>query len=367
MHFSHIAGTGAYNPSYLTLTNKDLEKMVETSDDWIVKRTGIRTRHIGRPDETNATMGYEAGKKACEDASTKPEDVELIIVATNTNERPIPACGAEIQHRLGAKCGFFDIQAGCSAFSYALAAADSFVRAGLYKTILTVGTDKLSSITNWKERETCVLFGDMASAAVVKRSKTPGLLNHYLGGDGSMRDAIGVTFPDIERLVARKEGVRNYVNTVDGPKEINTTGHGYLTMKGTEVFKWARDAIPEAIMNVLKPNDYMKQGILDPDGTPGFTLDDVDCIIPHNANSRIIEAAAEKLAMKVGMPADKVFKKFYFTIEQYGNTSTASYPNSYHMARKKGLIKPGNLVMLVGFGAGVTIGANLMYETSGSS
>jgi len=350
MLYSAIAGTGSYNPLYMILENKDLEKMVNTNDEWITKMTGIKTRCIAGPDETNATMGWEASKEAHKDANVKPEELEMIIVATNTNEYPIPACGGEIQDRLGAKCGFKDLQAGCSAFSYALADADCAIRAGLYKTVLVVGTDALSRITNWKERETCVLFGDGASAMVLKRSDEPGILNHYLGGRGNQRHALRSTSPDIERLTQRKEG-KQFDIYVPGKKPIYTTGQGYLYMEGKKVFKFATDVMPEACINVLKPNDFMDKE---------FTLNDVNWIIPHNANLRIIESAIDVLARRTNIDREVLRKKFFYTIEQYGNVSTASYPNSFHEAIKRDLIKDGDLIILVGFGAGLTYGANLI-------
>lgn len=336
MYFSGIAGTGSYIPERV-LTNKDLEKMVDTNDKWITERTGIKTRHIARLDETNATMGALALEDALKDAETKPEELELIIVATNTNENNFPACGGEIQHRVGAKCGFFDVQAGCSAFSYALAMGDSVIKAGLYKTVALVGTDKLSAITNYKDRETCVLFGDMASAMILRKSDKPGVINHYLGGDGSLRDKIGLTFPDIERLLERQKEIH---------RDIDTTGKGYLYMKGRDVFKFATTVMPQACLKVLE-------------GT-GYTIQDVNWIVPHNANLRIIEYSVERLANAAGIPQEEMRKRFYFNIDKYGNSSTASYPNSFNEARKKGLIKENDLVILVGFGAGLTYGANLL-------
>jgi 3-oxoacyl-[acyl-carrier-protein] synthase-3 len=337
MLYSAIAGTGSYIPTYRILTNQDLEKIVDTNDAWITSRTGIKTRHIAGPEETNATMGALALDAALKDASIKAEELELIICATNTNENNVPACAGEIQHRTGAKCGFFDVQAGCSAFSYALAMADSVIKSGLYKTIGVVGTDKLSAVTNYKDRETCVLFGDMASAMILRKSDKPGIVKHYLGGDGSQRDKIGQTFPDIERLIQRKEGKN---------PEVYTTGQGYLYMKGRDVFKFATTVMPEACLKVLE-------------GT-GYTINDVNWIVPHNANLRIIESAAERLAKQANIPQEEMNKRFYFNIDRYGNSSTASYPNSFHEARKKGLIKEGDLVILVGFGAGLTYGANLI-------
>lgn len=349
MGYSAIAGTGAEVPNYLILKNQDLEKIVDTNDKWITERTGIKTRHIASPDETNATLGWKAGKAALEDAGIKPEELELIITATNTNEHNFPACGGEIQARLGAKCGFYDVQAGCSAFSYALMQGDSIIRSGLYKKVLVIGTDVLSRITNWRERDTCVLFGDGASAAVLTKSAVPGLLNHYLGGRGQLDPAIDMILPDDERVRQRKEK-RGLEIEVNG-KSIYTTGQGYLRMRGKEVFKFAVDVMPEACINVLKPNDYMKEG---------YTLNDVNLIIPHNANLRIIESSIEVLARRTGMKAEDLRQKFYQTIQEYGNLSTASYPLSFHKAIKEGRIKDGDLVILVGFGAGLTYGANLI-------
>lgn len=346
MSYSRIAGTGSYVPDYLVLSNADLERIVDTSDAWILERTGIKTRHIAGPDETNASMGAKAAQNALENASIAAEDVQLIIVGTNTNERNFPSCASEIQHSIGARCGFFDVQAGCSAFAYSLAMADSVIKAGLYSTVLAVGTDKLSAITDYKDRETCVLFSDMASAMVLRRSETPGIINHYLGGDGGQRDKIGMHAPDIERLLNRKDGVPFTVPTTKGQKEIGTTGQGFLYMKGRDVFKFATTVMPQACLGVLE-------------GT-GLTIKDVDWFVPHSANLRIIEYAIERLAKEAGIAIEEMRKRFYINIDRYGNSSTASYPNSFHEARKQGLIKGGQTVILVGFGAGLTYGANLL-------
>jgi len=348
MVYSRIIGTGSYIPDYMTLRNENLEAMLKesfpddpekwTSDEWIIKRTGIKERRISGPKETNASMGTEALRKALENSDISPDKLDMIIVATNTNEKNFPACGGEIQHELGAKCGFFDVQAGCTGFIYGLSIGDAFIKSEQYDTVAIVGTDKLSAITDYKDRETCVLFGDMASSFILQKSNDPGIIKNVLKGKGLGRDNIGLTSPDIDRL---KERVKN-IQT--GP--IYTTGQGYLFMNGREVFKFATNALPEVCLDVIKDT--------------GYTIKDVKKIFPHNANLRIIESAANKLARKIDVDNEIMQGRFYHNIDKYGNASAASNANSFNEALTSGIIKKGDLVILAGFGAGLTYGASAL-------
>ncbi len=324
--YSRIAGTGQFVPGTV-LTNADLVKRLKdawpndpskwTSEEWIVERTGIKERRIARADETNATMGAEALKNALDDAKIGAEKLEMIIVATNSNRERFPSCAGQIQKALKAPetCGVFDLQAGCTGFSYGLAVADAFIRTGIYRTMAVVGTDKLSDITDYTDRETCILFGDLACAWILTSSEVPGIIRSRLYGRGTDCDKITVSDKDC------------------------------ITMKGKDVFKFATTVLPQVCVDVLKDTF--------------FSLGDVKRIFPHNANVRIIDYAAERLAKESGIPLKAMQEKFYHTTGKYGNASAGSNANSFHEARKQGVVKEGDLCMLVGFGAGLTYGANL--------
>ena len=344
LSYSEIKGTGSYVPRRV-LTNQDLERMLKerfpddqgkwTTDEWIVQRTGIRERRIATPDETNARMGTLALQNALNDAEVSADQLDLIVVGTNTNETNFPGCGAEIQATVGATCPFFDIQAGCTGFVSALSVADAFIRSGQYETIGVVGTDRLSGITDYRDRETCVLFGDMACAWLLKRSDRAGIIKCILGGDGKGRDLIGLTHPDLARLRERETGVQT--------SEIYTTGQGYLHMDGKAVFRFAAAKLPNLCIELLDCTDY--------------TLRNVTKIFPHNANLCIVDAAAKRLARQTGISTEGLF---YHNIDTYGNTSAASCANSFHEARKEGVIKEGDLAILAAFGAGLTWGGALI-------
>ncbi|RKY65389.1 MAG: 3-oxoacyl-ACP synthase [Candidatus Latescibacterota bacterium] len=324
MPWSYIAGTGSAVPEKV-LTNEDLEKMVDTSDEWIRTRSGIERRHIAEEDETTATLGAEAAQKALEDAGVSPEEVDFIIVATVTPEMLFPSTACVIQDMIGAKnAGAMDLSAGCSGFIYALSVADSFVRIGQSETVLVVASETLSKITDWTDRSTCVLFGDGAGAAVIMPSPDGerGIINTILGSDGSKGELLYMPAGG-SRYPASHE-------TVD--KRMH-----YIKMNGREVFKIAVEAMGEAAASVVEG--------------AGYRPEDVDLLIPHQANIRIIKATAKRL----GISMDRV----YVNIQEYGNTSAASIPIAVDEAKRKGFLRPGDLVVAVAFGAGLTWASTL--------
>lgn len=312
-----IAGMGIYIPERV-LTNFDLEKMVDTSDEWIRTRTGVRERRIAEKGECASDLGSRAALAAIQDAHLTSQEIDLIIVATITPDMLFPSTACMIQSKIGAHCGAFDIAAACSGFPYALAVAEGFVRSGMYQKVLVVGAEVLSGFIDWKDRSTCVLFGDGAGAAVVTEVKDGhGIKATYLGADGSQGDLLkipagGSKFPPSE------ETLRDRMH--------------YLKMQGSEVFKLAVRTMEDAI------NEVLKRGAL----TPG----DVDCLIPHQANLRILQAVAERVAI----PIEKVF----VNVEKYGNMSSASTVVALYEAVKQGKIKKGSNVVLVAFGGGLT-------------
>jgi 3-oxoacyl-[acyl-carrier-protein] synthase-3 len=330
MHHVGIIGTGSYVPERV-LTNHDLEKMVQTSDKWIMERTGIRERRIAGEEETNVTMGRLALERAIESARIEPTEIDMLIAGTNTTEPVWPSASGHIARLLSLRKNipFFDLQAGCTGFNYALAMAEQFVKSGQYKTIGVVGSDKLSAITDYKDRNTCVLFGDGAGAVVLQRRAKEGIIRSHLGGEYRLRD----------HLVLRRNG---------------DNGNRFMWMDGKKVYAFAKGAMAESCLRVL-----------DPDGTASnkelaALLDQVDRIIPHQANARIIHSAAEVLESRLELPHGAVRNKMIVTIEKYGNNSTASIPLALDESFREGKLQAGNLVILVGFGAGLTYGANLV-------
>ena len=325
-----IIGTGSYVPERV-LTNHDLEKMVQTSDKWIMERTGIRERRIASEEETNVTMGRLALERAIENARIDPTKIDMLVVGTNTTEPVWPSAAGHIAHLLNLhkNIPFFDVQAGCTGFNYALAMAEQFVKSGQYKTIAVVGSDKLSAITNYKDRNTCVLFGDGAGAVILQRRAKEGIIRSHLGGEYKSRD----------NLVLRKN---------------RDNGNRFMWMKGNKVYAFAKVAMAESCLRVL-----------DPDGTASkkelrALLNQVKKIIPHQANARIIKSAAEDLESRLELPDGAVKNKMIVTIEKYGNNSTASIPLALDESIREGKLQTGDLVILVGFGAGLTYGANLV-------
>jgi 3-oxoacyl-[acyl-carrier-protein] synthase-3 len=330
MHHVGIIGTGSYIPEKV-LSNQDLEKMVETSDKWILERTGIHERRIAAEEETNVTMGRLALERAIENARIDPKEIEMLVMGTNTTEPVWPSAAGHIAHLLNLhqNMPFFDVQAGCTGFNYSLAVAEQFVKSGQYKTVAVVGSDKLSAITDYKDRNTCVLFGDGAGAVILRRRAKEGVIRSFLGGEYKLRDT----------LVLRNHG---------------DNGRQFMWMNGNRVYAFAKGAMAESCLRVL-----------DPDRTAGkkelrVLLNQVDRIVPHQANERIINAAAEHLESKLDLPDGAVKNKMIVTIHKYGNNSTASIPLALDESLREGKLRTGDLVILVGFGAGLTYGANLV-------
>ena len=314
---SRIAGTGSYLPAKI-LTNKDLETSVETSDEWIFSRTGIRQRHIAAGDEFASDLALVASRRALEAAGVAAGDLSLIIVATTTPDMVFPSTACILQAKLGAKnCPAFDLQAVCSGFVYALATADQFMRSGQYQNILVVGAEVYSRILDWEDRTTCVLFGDGAGAVVLQRSDTPGILSSHLHADGS------------------HAGILSVPGSVSGGK---VSGRPLLQMEGNAVFKFAVRVLGEVAEEALAFNHLEKSAL--------------DWLIPHQANIRIIQATAKKL----GLPLEKVIT----TVDRHANTSAASVPLALDVAVRDGRIRAGQLVMLEGVGGGFTWGAVLV-------
>lgn len=315
-----IIGLGSYLPKRV-LTNKDLEKMVDTTDEWIVTRTGIRERRIARPDEATSDMAVEAARRALEDAKLKPEELDLIIVATITPDMFFPATACLVQHKLGARnIPAFDISVACSGFIYGLAIANQFIKSGTYKHALIIGAEKLSSITDWSDRGTCVLFGDGAGAAILGPVKEGGILSVYLGADGSKGELLNLPAGG-SRMPASKKTIEDKLHTIK--------------MNGTELFKHAVKIMADAALEATRPLDLKG--------------DDIDLVIPHQANIRILMAVAKRM----GLSADKV----YLNIDKYGNMSAASSAVALAEAVKEGRIKKGNKILLDAFGGGLTWGA----------
>jgi len=315
-----IIGVGEYLPEK-KLTNADLEKIVDTSDDWITTRTGIKERHLVSEGQATSDLAFKAAEKALANAKIKPEELDLIIVATITPDMPFPSTAAILQDKLGAKkAAAFDLSAACAGFVYGLAAAEKFIAASVYKNALVVGSETLSSITDWQDRNTCVLFGDGAGAVVLSEVKKGGIISTYLGCDGSKVGILNMPAGG-SRNPATSETVRNRMH--------------YLKMSGNELFKIAVNTMTSAAETVLKQ--------------AGMTFADVDLIIPHQANSRIIMAVAKKL----GIPDEKV----YLNIERCGNMSSASTVTALVEAVEEGRVKKGDIILLDAFGAGLVWGA----------
>src|SRR2546426_3741873 len=321
MHGSTITGIGRYVPSRV-MTNHELEKIVDTTDEWVVSRTGIRERRIAAPDEASSDLAFHAAKEALTDAGVTPEQIDLIVVGTATPDMLFPATACILQDRLGARnAGAFDLSAACSSWVYAVAVAHGYIASGLAKTVLVVGAEVLSKFTNWKDRNTCVLFGDSAGAGVMQPcAPGRGFLSFYLGADGSGGSLIAIPAGG-SRLSASFESV--------GQKP------HYMQMNGRAAFKFAVRCIPKAIEEAVR--------------RAHVAIEDVDWFIPHQANIRIIDAAAGRL----GQPREKVF----INVERYGNTSSASVPVALYEAVRAGRIKDGDRAGVVGVGGGLTGGA----------
>lgn len=318
---SVVRGYGAALPKR-AVANRELEGVVETSDEWIVQRTGIRQRYIAGDGETTASLGEAAARAALDKAALTPADIDLIIVATSTPDNTFPATAVNIQNRLGMTHGFaFDMQAVCSGFVYAMATADMYIRGGMAKRVLVIGAETFSRILDWKDRTTCVLFGDGAGALVLEATE----------GGGTIADR-GVLTSHLRSDGTHKEKL--YVD--GGPSTTGTVGH--LRMEGREVFKHAVGMITDVIEAAFEAT--------------GTTAEDLDWLVPHQANRRIIDGSAKKL----GIPSEKVV----VTVDLHGNTSAASIPLALSVALDDGRIKQGDLVMLEAMGGGFTWGAVLV-------
>ena len=318
---TRIIGTGSYLPERV-LTNIDLEKMVETSDHWITERTGIKERRLAKNGEATSDLSVRAAMAALQSALIEPEQLDLIIVATATPDMLFPSTACLVQDRIGAKrAAAFDLSAACSGFIFALSVADQFVRSGTYSTIMVIGAEVLSKIVDWKDRNTCVLFGDGAGAVVVKGMKGErGILSTHIHSDGSLWDLIyvpggGSRFPPSLQTIRKK---------------LN-----FMKMKGNETFKVAVRTLEEAAMEALKYND--------------LSPSDIDLYMPHQANYRIIQAVAQRL----NIPAEKVL----INLERYGNTSAASIPVALDEANRTGRVKAQDILLLEAFGGGLTWGS----------
>jgi len=317
MIYSRIVGTGSYLPSRV-MTNAEFAVRLDTSDQWIRERTGIVQRHIAEPAQASSDLALEASRAALSAASVKPEEIDLIIVATSTPDFIFPSTACLLQAKLGIRnCPAFDVQAVCSGFVYALATADSFIRNGMYRRALVVGSEVFSRILDWNDRGTCVLFGDGAGAVVLSAAERPGLHASVLRADGSHADILSVP------------------GNVCGGR---ITGSPYLQMQGSQVFKFAVKVLDEVARETV--------------AAAGMSLSDVDWLIPHQANVRILEATARKL----GLPLERLV----VTVDHHGNTSAASVPLALDEFVRAGRIREGQRVLLQGVGGGFTWGATLV-------
>ena len=307
--YSRIISTGSYLPEKI-LTNYDLEKMVDTSHDWIFERTGINQRHIADENESTVDMAYEASLKSIEKSNINTEDIDMIIVATTTPERAFPSTAVLLQNKLDIKdCFAFDINAACTGFIYALDIADKYIKNNSINNILVIGTEKMSTLVDWSDRNTCVLFGDGAGSVIIGSSNNPGIISSTIGSNGNYKDLLTVN-PDSD----------------------------FIEMKGNDVFKIAVNTMGKIARETLDQHD--------------LKIDDVDWLIPHQANSRIISAIAKKLSL----PSEKII----MTVGDHGNTSAASIPLAIDYATETGHLKKEDTVLLEAFGAGFTRGSTLL-------
>lgn len=319
---SRIVDTGMYVPDKI-LTNDDLEKMVDTSDEWIYSRTGIKERRISS--FATSVLGLKAVNDLLTKIDKNPLDIDLIVFCTISPDNNTPSCSCLVQKHIGAKnATAFDINAACTGFIYGLVLADSLIKTGKYKNAIVIGSEVLSKLINWKDRNTCVLFGDGAGAVFIEATSdtNTGIIDTYTRSIGEKSDS----------LMSRSIPVSNFM--VENTEEI----YPYIEMDGREVFKFAVSSIVESIEKLLKDNK--------------LSIDDIKCIVPHQANIRIIEAAAQKLKISV--------EKFFTNLHKYGNTSAASIPIALDEVNRFGNCKKGDLVILVGFGGGLTYGSILV-------
>jgi len=315
MIFSKIIGVGSYLPKNL-LTNKDLEKSLDTTDEWIISRTGIKERHIVGPNEHTTDLAFEAARNAINNASINAKEIDLIIVATTTPDKIFPSTACNVQTKLGIKnCPAFDVQAVCSGFIYALSIADKFIKTNSAKNILVIGADSMSKITDYTDRSNAILWGDGAGAVVLSASNEQGILSTHIHADGQHEELLHVP----------KTNVGNKIQQT-------------IEMKGSQVFKIAVNTLDKIVDEALIANQLKKE--------------DIDWLVPHQANIRILEATAKKLEMSM----DKVI----VTIDRHGNTSAASIPLALDDGIKSGKIKSGHLLLMEAFGGGFTWGSALI-------
>ena len=320
--YARIAGTGSYLPEKV-LTNKDLEATVDTTDKWIRERTGIVKRHVAVEGQTTCDLAEQAGRRAIEAAGRQPQDIDLIVLATTTPDKVFPSTACLVQQRLDIHgCAAFDVQAVCTGFVYAVAVAEKFIRTGSAKCALVIGAETFSRIIDWTDRGTCVLFGDGAGAVVLEASDIPGVLSTHLHADGAY-----------ENLLHVPGGVSRGFDIADAEGDPHFTH-----MRGNEVFKMAVNTLGRIVDETLQANDMKKS--------------DVDWLVPHQANIRIINATARKL----NMPMNKVV----VTVDQHGNTSAASVPLALDTAVRDGRIQRGEVLLLEAFGGGFTWGSVLL-------
>ena len=323
MKYVKIIGTGSSVPDTI-LSNSDLEKMVETSDEWITSRTGIKERRIADENTASSDIAYEAAEKALKAAGVSPQQLDVIIVGTITPDFLFPSTGCVVQSLLGATNAYaFDLMAGCSGFLYTLHVAQGIIKSGGAEKILAIGVDTLSKVTDFEDRSTCILFGDGAGAAVLSASEEPGILSSLLSSDGR----------DWDLLYVPAGGSRTPIN-----EQTLKTRDQYIKMKGNDVFKVAVKSMESATINAIKE--------------AGLEPEDIDLFIPHQANQRILEAVRKRL----NFPEEKVF----VNLDKYGNTSGASVPLALDEAIRQGRVKEGNLVLFAAFGAGFTWGASVV-------
>ena len=320
MTYTKLAGTGRYLPEKI-LTNFDLEKMVDTSDEWIRSRTGVERRHVVREDETTSDMCVAAAKIAIESAGIDVTDIDMVLVGTTSPDLIFPNCATLVQHKLGIPaCPSIGMEAACTSFIYALTTADKFIKAGETKCALIIGAECISKLVDWTDRNTCVLFGDGAGAVIVKASDEPGIIATHLGADGQYKELL--YYP------------------VGASKDLHKAGtdDAGITMRGNEVFKVAVRTLGNVANEVLEK--------------AGVDKDELDWLIPHQANIRIIQATAKRL----GLPMEKVI----LTVQDHGNTSAASVPMALDVSVRDGRVQPGQLVLMEAFGGGFTWGSILM-------
>lgn len=320
MIYSKITGTGKYLPDHI-LTNKDLEEMVDTSDDWIKSRTGVEKRHIASDDQSTSDLAYEAAKIAIRSSSINIDEIDLIIVGTCTPDLVFPNTATLVQEKLGiGGCPAFSLETACSGFIYAAAVADKFIRVGEAKCALVIGADCLSRLLDWTDRSTCVLFGDGAGAVILKPSSEMGIISCHLGSDGQYKDLL--CYP------------------IGPSKDLHKAGSSdaKLLMSGNEVFKVAVKTLGKLAEKTLRDNDIDQEKL--------------DWLVPHQANMRIIKATAKRLKL----PLSKVI----LTVQEHGNSSSASIPMALDVGIEDGRIKRGQLILMEGFGGGFTWGSILM-------